>query len=1092
MAEAGAAGIFGGRLAKTADQGALKRAEEMAAAGGERQAIWDQTGWFQGADKKWRFEIPDDLAHLETPRHAPPGYESLQHLDLQDAYPEMWGRTQQSIKPDPVRSGSYHREHDTIIARGPTEESRRGVALHELQHAVQNAEGFTPGANPIQFTRDGYADDILNQWTRGTSPSLGEVVPGAFERWQWDQYKRTAGEVEARNVQARRNMTPEQRRETPPWETQDVPDGRQILGDTTVPSPPSLSVAELPGGMSGAKPVSAHDILAELEAAIGGPAPGASRAGAGKLDPAAPVWDLYHGAGPGADFRRFDPNAGSNPAEHGAIFFAPDPTTASHYAGMPQPGTEAGSRVFRTTVEPGKTAVFDLGHLAETDPAFNARARQLVVDESGPVWGTMHDRYLDGFRDSRARHRDIAEEARAMGFDAGDPTGISFGYGHIGAAVERAKAQGLDTAILRGLAEHGGQDQVIALTPGRVRSYYAPDQLLYAGAPVGLASAAMLGPGDAQAASPLNPAPNPGPTMASSPFGFGLPLVPGANPEGTVRLLQRGGISPAQGLGLVEMAPQAEQAVQAQPPAAVEPRPVAPFGFAPQVPAGPTGPGLGAGGFGALPAPQGGAAPVLPPDVPRRPASLPAVPAPAATPLPPARPAEFGGGASREPLDIRPGAQPAPAAPAAASGPSAWDRFATGIGDNADLFLSLGQGLLSKPGFGQGIAAGTALYQQSRATKAATDLARAKQAVEMQKLARETQGITANAGIIKQAYPGITDEQATALAANTANVTEALKIRRDPSHGTGAPTGYRLRADGQGYEAVPGGPEDAATKEQMAAAAARGTAAGKPDETYAPLSEEDRVARGLPPGAYQVDSKNKVSPVNPTGTTINMGAEKAQDATVGKGYGDYQLDLANKGRNATSTLNTLALMEQALRTPGFYSGVGGEGVKRANQFLTALGVRDAKATSAAEVFDALSNKVVLDGLGGSLGGSLGPGISNTDRDYISRTAPTLVQSEQGNRDLIGIARSLAQRQQAVAKLAREYAGSHGGRLDAGFDQALEDFAAQNPIFPQAREGIRASAPAEPPQGAPGGARQAPDGRWYVQDPNRPGKYLQVN
>jgi hypothetical protein len=33
---------------------------------------------------------------------------------------------------------------------------------------------------------------------------------------------------------------------------------------------------------------------------------------------------------------------------------------------------------------------------------------------------------------------------------------------------------------------------------GRVRSYYAPDQLLYAGAPVGLASAAMLGPGDAQ------------------------------------------------------------------------------------------------------------------------------------------------------------------------------------------------------------------------------------------------------------------------------------------------------------------------------------------------------------------------------------------------------------------------------------------------------------------------------------------------------------------------------------------------------------------------------------------------------------------
>jgi hypothetical protein len=39
------------------------------------------------------------------------------------------------------------------------------------------------------------------------------------------------------------------------------------------------------------------------------------------------------------------------------------------------------------------------------------------------------------------------------------------------------------------------------------------------------------------------------------------------------------------------------------------------------------------------------------------------------------------------------------------------------------------------------------------------------------------------------------------------------------------------------------------------------------------------------------------------------------------------------------TLFLESLMEQALRTPGFYSGVGGEGVKRANQFLTALGVR---------------------------------------------------------------------------------------------------------------------------------------------------------
>jgi hypothetical protein len=42
-------------------------------------------------------------------------------------------------------------------------------------------------------------------------------------------YRRMAGEVEARNVQTRMNMTPEQRRATPPWATQDVPYDQQII-----------------------------------------------------------------------------------------------------------------------------------------------------------------------------------------------------------------------------------------------------------------------------------------------------------------------------------------------------------------------------------------------------------------------------------------------------------------------------------------------------------------------------------------------------------------------------------------------------------------------------------------------------------------------------------------------------------------------------------------------------------------------------------------------------------------------------------------------------------------------------------------------
>ena len=442
---------------------------------------------------------------------------------------------------------------------------------------------------------------------------------------------------------------------------------------------------------------------------------------------------------------------------------------------------------------------------------------------------------------------------------------------------------------------------------------------------------------------------------------------------------------------------------------------------------------------------------------------------------------------------------PKPAAPASAAPDEGFDfsgtlkRFTDRGG--GDLLVGLGTGLMSTHGFGQGLAAGFQNAQKAEQQRAVTGLAQAELGLKQRKLAQETQALGGNAAIIKRAFPNLSDSEAIAAGSNSGQVSEALKILRDPSHGTSV---SRVTVGGNIYELKPGerpsastliGPAEAGADviRAKAQAQAEGAAAGKPDETFTLIPETERASLGLPAGSYQRDSKGKVSAVNPTGTTINMGAEKAQDAVVGKGYGELQLDMATKGRNAGSTLNTLSLMEQAMKMPGFYSGFGGESAKRANQILGALGVKDARAASPAEVFDALSNKVVLDGLGGSLG----PGISNTDRDYIARTAPTLAQSEQGNRDLIGVARSLAQRQQAVSKLARDYAAKNGNRLDAGFDQALDEFATQNPLFPQARAGEAASAPKEPPQGAPQGARQAPDGFWYAPDPSRPGKYLKV-
>jgi hypothetical protein len=398
--------------------------------------------------------------------------------------------------------------------------------------------------------------------------------------------------------------------------------------------------------------------------------------------------------------------------------------------------------------------------------------------------------------------------------------------------------------------------------------------------------------------------------------------------------------------------------------------------------------------------------------------------APAAAP---ARPLTFGS------LPAPAAAAPTAAMPAAE--PSLLDRIGTGLRNlnangGGDLLTSLGVGLMSTPGFGRGAAAGLKAYQDNEGKRAASDLARAEFGLKVRKDAQEQRQLTGNAQYVTSKIPGISPEQALTLGGNSTFMNELFKGVLPPAEL------YKQYTDADGNRWN----RNERTGQETVALQA------KDDKTSTLIPEADRVALGLPAGSYQKDANGKISPINATGTTINMGAEKAQDATVGKAYGDYQVDLATKGRNAGNTLNSLALMEQAARSPNFYSGTGAETVKRANQFLVAMGVKDANYTKPTEVFDALSNKVVLDGLGGSLG----PGISNTDRDYIGRTAPTLAQSQAGNLELIAIARSLAQRQQAVAKLGRDYAAANGGRLDSGFDQKLEEYAAANPLFPAAQ------------------------------------------
>ena len=232
-------GSFGGRMARIADHKALEIAKSMNRAGSEPRAIWDKTGWFQGADKEWRFEIPDNEVKLKKPVEAIEPHQALRRLPaiisdpaLFEAYPKLKGVTIEL--GDTSGRGAYQSSKfnagNITLSKG--NESNLSTILHETQHAVQRQEGFAVGASPnTPFFSNFPAQVLAEEYKHGLiKPEMGVDDPKTIQEWaKWEAYRRSAGEVEARNVQHRMDWTPAQRKATPPWETEDVPREQQIV-----------------------------------------------------------------------------------------------------------------------------------------------------------------------------------------------------------------------------------------------------------------------------------------------------------------------------------------------------------------------------------------------------------------------------------------------------------------------------------------------------------------------------------------------------------------------------------------------------------------------------------------------------------------------------------------------------------------------------------------------------------------------------------------------------------------------------------------------------------------------------------------------
>lgn len=214
----GALYSFAGVRAETADHGALAQAQARVAHGENAEHVRQETGWHQGTDGKWRFEVADDRAKIRKngvrKKNSTFGdvyrktrfemgsnflEDFLEHKTLYAAYPRL-RRAFVALETDPGLAGSYEAETNTIRLNGELSlDEALTTLLHEIQHVIQEQENFARGGHAAKL---GYED-----------------------------YQRLAGEVEARNTETRRQMDAHARRKTAPQATQDVATAEQIIGE---------------------------------------------------------------------------------------------------------------------------------------------------------------------------------------------------------------------------------------------------------------------------------------------------------------------------------------------------------------------------------------------------------------------------------------------------------------------------------------------------------------------------------------------------------------------------------------------------------------------------------------------------------------------------------------------------------------------------------------------------------------------------------------------------------------------------------------------------------------------------------------------
>lgn len=293
---------YGGVNANTADQKTLARAQELQMQGEDDERVRKETGWHTGMEGKLRFEIddskmkyhrggdaafsrnhpdyaeyqklvdkmltgsaeawkPEDQGRLQeldktwgreygrlserVDRGSATLEDVIDHEELFQAYPQL-RNVRVEFKELPGNTQGYFSPSENKIALDSKLRSApEATIIHEIQHAIQKAEGFASGASPEYWqqhrdeAKEARIADIreeiarleeqlpwdLNRWTAeddAIEAKIGELedsiidIQNGVGMDSYDLYHNTAGEIEARDAASRRELTPEQRRAAPP------------------------------------------------------------------------------------------------------------------------------------------------------------------------------------------------------------------------------------------------------------------------------------------------------------------------------------------------------------------------------------------------------------------------------------------------------------------------------------------------------------------------------------------------------------------------------------------------------------------------------------------------------------------------------------------------------------------------------------------------------------------------------------------------------------------------------------------------------------------------------------------------------------